>query len=220
ASLFAMDMDDARQADTHSLAVTHDEKASEEIGTATAASSATSAADITTTGSAVAEEGSYTIGGVVITRADGSTQQGASVTGSAGDDTVVVTDLNFDHIDGGQGIDTLVLNGEHLDLDLSTLGLKIGNIEVLDLGQSGTNSVRLDLQQALALTDSPQDDLLIKGADGSQVTLSNTDGGVWATVGQRTVDGQIFDVYHNSALVSDNNLGDVLVQHNLQVHVV
>jgi len=225
-SLFSMTTEDTSHTDTHSLAATSSEHSSDELSSATAASDTVDStlvrgADIIASApGSVVTEGSYSIGGVVITLADGSTQQGTWVTGSVGDDTVSVTDLNFDHIDGGQGIDTLVLNGEHLNLDLSALGLKVGNIEVLDLGQSGSNSVRLDLSQALALTDSPQDDLLIKGADGSQVTLSNSEGGVWATVGQRTVDGQIFDIYHNSALVSDNPLGDVLVQHNLQVHIV
>jgi len=223
-SLFSANGEETTHGETHSLAASSSEQASEkthdEASSATAASGTIDSTMADFTASTPVTEGSYTIGGVVITLADGSTQQGASVTGSDGDDRVAVSDLNVDHIDGGQGIDTLVLTGEHLNLDLSALGLKVGNIEVLDLGKSGTNSVRLDLNQALNLTDSPQDDLLIRGADGSQVTLSNTDGGVWATVGQRTVDGQIFDVYHNSALVSDNNLGDVLVQHNLQVHVV
>ncbi|MDU4093192.1 MAG: hypothetical protein E7H57_07955, partial [Pantoea sp.] len=69
-------------------------------------------------------------------------------------------------------------------------------------------------------TDKPQDDLLIKGADGNQVTLTNNGDGVWNTIGQREVNGELYDIYHNSALAADNTLGDVLVQHNLQVHVV
>ncbi|MFV8757634.1 hypothetical protein ACNSO7_04000, partial [Yersinia enterocolitica] len=84
----------------------------------------------------------------------------------------------------------------------------------------GSNSIRLDLQDALTLTDKPEDDLLIKGAQGGQVTLSNTPDGVWSSVGQRSIDGQAFDVYHNSSLDSSNTLGDVLIQHGLQVHLV
>lgn len=101
---------------------------------------------------------SYSIGGVVITLADGSIVEGASVNGSSGADTVVVSDLNFSHIDGGAGTDTLVLNGDHLTLDLTDLGLKVENIEVLDLGQSGTNAVKLDLNEALNITDQQSDD--------------------------------------------------------------
>ena len=163
---------------------------------------------------------SYSIGGVVITLADGTTLEGASVNGSSGADTVVVSDLHFNHIDGGAGTDTLVLNGEHLTLDLTDLGLKVENIEVLDLGQSGTNSVKLDLNEALNITDNQSDDLVIKGADGSLVTLVNGQDGMWEISGERMVNGQSYEVYHNSALTNDNTLGDVLIQHNLQVHIV
>ncbi|WP_028715398.1 Ig-like domain-containing protein [Pantoea ananatis] len=163
---------------------------------------------------------SYSIGGVVITLADGSIVEGASVNGSSGADTVVVSDLNFSHIDGGAGTDTLVLNGDHLTLDLTDLGLKVENIEVLDLGQSGTNAVKLDLNEALNITDQQSDDLVIKGADGSLVTLVNGQGGTWEISGERMVNGQSYEVYHNSALTNDNTLGDVLIQHNLQVHIV
>lgn len=188
--------------------------------TSTTTHDATAAAATATDTAAVADSSAYTIGGVVITLADGHTVEGASVTGSAGNDTVTVNSLNFTHIDGGAGTDTLVLNGEHMTLDLTSLGLKVEHIEVIDLGKAGTNSVKLDLNEALNITDSQTNDLVIKGTTGDQVTLANGDGGVWATSGQRTVDGQTFDVYHNSALSSANTLGDVLVQHNLQVHVV
>ena len=182
-------------------------------------SDTTSTSEETT--SAVADDSSYSIGGLMIVLADGSIHEGQeAVTGGSGDDTITLTNLNFTHIDGGAGTDTLVLGGEHMTLDLTMLGLDISNIEVLDLGTSGTNTLKLDLSDALKLTDKQGDDLIIRGGDGNQVMLANTDGGVWSNVGQRTVDGQQFDVYHNSALTSDNTLGDVLIQHNLQVHVV
>ena len=182
----------------------------------------TTAVDSSSTAAgAVADDAdTFTIGGVTIVLADGTQQQGTEVTGSSGSDTVTVQDVNFTHIDGGAGTDTLVLNGEHIQLDLTTLGLKVEHIEVLNLGQSGTNSVKLDLEEALNITDKPQDDLLIKGADGSQVTLANTSDGVWSSVAERVIDGQQYDVWHNSALAAGDTLGDVLIQHNLQVHIV
>lgn len=190
--------------------------------TSSTATTATSSDDSTRAPAAAAvdDDQSYTIGGVVMTLADGATAEGPSVTGSVGADTVTVSDLHFTHIDGGAGTDTLVLNGENMTLDLTALGLKVEHIEIVDLGQSGTNAVKLDLNEALTITDTQSEDLMIKGADGSQVTLANANGGVWENTGQRALDGQTFDVYHNSALTSDNTLGDVLVQHNLQVHVV
>lgn len=169
---------------------------------------------------AAVDDGEYSIGGVIITLADGQSVEGASVTGSSGEDLVMLNTLNFDHIDGGAGTDTLMLTGDNMVLDLTSLGLKIENVEIIDLGNAGNNSIKLDLYEALNLTDNPEEDLMIKGVTGDRVTLTNGDEGVWATAGQRTVDGQVYDVYHNSALSSDNTLGDVLVQHNLQVHVV
>ena len=163
---------------------------------------------------------SYTIGGLVIRLADGSVTEGAAVTGSSGADIVMVNDIHFTHIDGGAGSDTLVLNGENMMLDLTALGLKVENIEIVDLGESGTNAVKLDLNEALNMTDSQSDDLVIRGADGSQVMLSNSSGGVWENSGQRALDGQTYDVYHNTTLAADNTLGDVLVQHNLRVTVI
>ena len=194
----------------------------DDVTNSTATSSASSSDESTssTATAAVADDQSYTIGGVVIALADSTTAEGPSVNGSTGADTVTVSDLHFTHIDGGAGSDTLVLNGENMTLDLTALGLKVEHIEIVDLGKSGTNAVKLDLNEALNVTDSQNEDLVIKGADGSQVMLANANGGVWENTGQRALDGQTFDVYHNSALTSDNTLGDVLVQHNLQVHVV
>jgi len=198
---------------------------SDSVASVTADSTTTDAtttvSDSASSGSAaVIDDSGYSIGGVVVTLADGQTVEGASVTGSSGSDTVTLSTLNFTHIDGGAGTDTLVLNGEHMTLDLTALGLKVEHIEIINLGQSGTNSVKLDLNEALNITDKQSDDLIIKGVTGDQVTLANGDGGTWATTAQRTVDGQTFDVYHNSALDAANTLGDVLIQHNLQVHLV
>ncbi|WP_426596057.1 Ig-like domain-containing protein [Pectobacterium brasiliense] len=166
-----------------------------------------------------AEDGVYAIGGVVINLADGSVQTGEDVEGSEGDDLITLSTLDFTQIDGGDGIDTLVLDGTDLNLDLTALGLKIDNVEVFDLGQNGTNSITLDLDRALNVTDRPEDDLLIVGGEGNQVNLIPGEG-VWSTVGQRDIDGQRFDVYHHSSLDSANNLGDVLVQQGLLVNMV
>ncbi|RUR89216.1 Ig-like domain repeat protein [Pectobacterium polaris] len=165
------------------------------------------------------EDSVYAIGNVVINLADGSVQTGTDITGSAGDDLITLSTLDFTQIDGGDGIDTLVLSGNELNLDLSVLGLKIDNVEIFDLGQNGTNSITLDLDRALNVTDRPEDDLLIVGGEGNQVNLIPGEG-AWSTVGQRDIDGQRFDVYHHSSLDNANNLGDVLVQQGLLVNMV
>ncbi|POD97760.1 Ig-like domain-containing protein [Pectobacterium odoriferum] len=165
------------------------------------------------------EDSVYAIGGVVISLADGTVQTGEDVEGGEGDDLITLSTLNFTQIDGGNGIDTLVLDGTELNLDLTALGLKIDNVEIFDLGQNGTNSITLDLDRALNITDRPEDDLLIVGGEGNQVNLIPGEG-AWSTVGQRDIDGQRFDVYHHSSLDNANNLGDVLVQQGLLVNMV
>lgn len=121
-------------------------------------------------------EGGYSIGGVTLNLADGTVMSGDALTGSSGNDIFTVNALNFTHLDGGLGMDTLLLSGSHQALDLTSL--KVEHIDIIDLGKSGTNSITLDLHEALTLTDKPQDDLLIKGAQGGQVTLSNTPEGM------------------------------------------
>ncbi|WJM81528.1 Ig-like domain-containing protein [Pectobacterium brasiliense] len=224
-SMMALDVDDSSLAQVASLS-------SEPLDTgetaevqplhvsskvATAALSETNTID--NSASTEVEDSVYAIGGVVINLADGSVQTGEDVEGGEGDDLITLSTLDFTQIDGGNGIDTLVLNGIDLNLDLTALGLKIDNVEIFDLGQNGTNSITLDLDRALNVTDRPEDDLLIVGGEGNQVHLIPGEG-VWSTVGQRDIEGQRFDVYHHSSLDNANNLGDVLVQQGLLVNMV
>ena len=163
--------------------------------------------------------GTFTIGGVTIDLADGTHNSGASVTGSTANDTVHVTDLGFTHIDGGSGTDTLVLNGSNINLDLTSLGMKVEHIEIFDLGKAGNNTITLDLKEALKVTDKPEDDLLIKGSVGDRVNLVHGQGDIWDVSGQREVNGVTYDVYHNSSTGS-STLGDVLIQQGLHVNLM
>ncbi|WP_318370601.1 Ig-like domain-containing protein [Enterobacter sp.] len=160
----------------------------------------------------------YTIGGVSITLADGTQASGDSVEGSSGNDTIHLSTLGFVQIDGGAGTDTLVLDGVEMVLNLIDAATRVHNVEIIDLGKSGTNSVTLDTHEALSITDRPEDDLIIKGSTGDSVNLVQGSNDIWAVSGQREVDGLQFDVYHNSSQV--NTLGDVLVQHGLHVNMV
>ena len=66
-----------------------------------------------------------------------------SVNAGAGNDLIKVGG-NFFHIDGGNGFDTLELNGAGLNLDLTILGNnKIENIESIDITGIGDNSLTL-----------------------------------------------------------------------------
>lgn len=224
-SMMALDVDDSSVAQVSSLSdgLTDSGESTDvqtlHVSSKAAAATLSETSTIDNSASTDVEESVYAIDGVVISLADGSVQTGADVEGSEGDDLITLSTLDFTQIDGGNGIDTLVLDGTELNLDLTALGLKIDNVEIFDLGQSGTNSITLDLDRALNITDRPEDDLLIVGGEGNQVNLIPGEG-AWSTVGQRDIDGQRFDVYHHSSLDSANNLGDVLVQQGLLVNMV
>ncbi len=186
--------------------------------TTTAHTTVAATSDSTTESTTTTTETAYTIGGVSIDLADGTHQSGESVTGGTGNDTIHLATLGFTGIDGGAGTDTLVLDGANLVLNLIDLAGKVHNIEIIDLGKSGTNSVTLDVNEALTLTDKPEDDLLIKGVTGDQINLKHGASDTWAITGQREVDGVQFDVYHNSS--QTNTLSDVLIQQGLHVNMV
>ncbi|EPU0992492.1 hypothetical protein ACVULY_003234 [Cronobacter turicensis] len=91
---------------------------------------------------------------------------------------------------------------------------------MLDLGTSGKGSLTLDLDNALNLKDEPHEPLRITGDNGGEVTLLNTPEGIWSMTGFETLGGQVFDVYHNSALGAANTLGDLLIQDNIHVKMM
>ncbi|WP_323109552.1 Ig-like domain-containing protein [Pectobacterium carotovorum] len=224
-SMMALDVDDSSVAQVSSLSIEQSDTGentdaqSLHVSSKMAAVALSETHTIDNSASTDVEDSVYAIGGVVVNLADGSVQTGTDVEGGEGDDLITLSTLDFTQIDGGNGIDTLVLDGTELNLDLTALGLKIDNVEIFDLGQNGTNSITLDLDRALNVTDRPEDDLLIVGGEGNQVNLI-PDEGAWSTVGQRDIDGQRFDVYHHSSLDNANNLGDVLVQQGLLVNMV
>ncbi|MEQ9887086.1 Ig-like domain-containing protein [Pectobacterium zantedeschiae] len=225
ASMMALDVDDNSLAQVASLSSEQSDTGESadvqtlHVSSKVAATALSETTTIDNSASTEVDDSVYAIGGVVISLADGSVHTGTDIEGSEGDDLITLSTLDFTQIDGGDGIDTLVLDGTELNLDLTVLGLKIDNVEIFDLGQNGTNSITLDLERALNVTDRPEDDLLIVGGEGSKVNLI-PGGGAWSTVGQRDIDGQHFDVYHHSSLDNANNLGDVLVQQGLLVNMV
>ncbi len=50
--------------------------------------------------------------------------------GGAGNDRIAITSDDFTRVDGGLGMDTLVLDGSAMHIDLSVLGMKVQGFEV------------------------------------------------------------------------------------------
>ncbi|MES3009048.1 MAG: Ig-like domain-containing protein [Pseudomonadota bacterium] len=94
----------------------------------------------------------------------------------AGDDTITVSSLGFQHVDGGNGTDTLALNGSNLTLNLATVRGKLDNIEVIDLTGSGNNSVTLTAVDVRSLSDTTNT-LRVNGNSGDSTLLI----GAWNT---------------------------------------
>ncbi|RJT46693.1 Ig-like domain-containing protein [Rahnella woolbedingensis] len=215
--------------DTHTLAAVHTSDTSssttdtstthaastltDPLVTTDTSASTTTTHDTTTADTTAHADTAFSIGGVTL---DLTATDGVAI-GGAGNDTISVHTLDFSQIDGGTGVDTLLLAGTNQHLDLTVLGLKVEHIDIFDLGTSGTNSISLNLHEALNVKDNPTDEVIIKGGEGSLVNLQMGTDGAWNESGQRTVDGLTFDVYHNASMDASNTLGDVLVQHGLHV---
>ena len=119
----------------------------------------------------------------------------------AGDDTIVLADLGFRRVDGGAGVDTLVLP-VGVFVDLGVLGRRVRGIERLSID----GALRLGLSDVNRLSDR-SNTVTVVGA--GQVTL---DGGAWLRGGDQTVGAETFAVYRCGGAT-------VRLQSNLQVGV-
>ena len=77
-----------------------------------------------------------------------------SLRGGEGEDTLAISDLSFLRAVGGSGTDTLRLDTSGVTLDLTTLpDNRLLGIEQVDIGGNGANSLTLDLQEVLNISD-------------------------------------------------------------------
>ncbi|WP_416424031.1 Ig-like domain-containing protein [Pseudomonas sp. App30] len=101
---------------------------------------------------------------------------GGAVTlnGGAGNDTLIVHDQNFTSVDGGTGTDTLQWAGGDATIDLGNLASRIHNIEIIDLTNTGTVSLTLNLADIIAVTETGADKLIIKGGSNDSVHMTGS----------------------------------------------
>ncbi|SDU32501.1 calcium-binding protein, partial [Nitrosomonas ureae] len=103
-----------------------------------------------------------------------------SFDGGAGNDYIRILGDDFQHVDGGTGIDTLGFAGSGFNLDLSSVIDNIHGIETIALYGVGDNTLTLTAQDVIDLSDTTNT-LKVKGNVGDSVVgLSSgwTDGGV------------------------------------------
>ncbi|CAC9989069.1 RTX toxins and related Ca2+-binding proteins [uncultured Gammaproteobacteria bacterium] len=101
---------------------------------------------------------------------------------------------NRARVDDGGGIDTLVLEGSDLTLDLTKISdRRIQDIEVIDITGSGDNTLKLNLDDLLHASSSTNI-LKVLGDSGDKVNAADFSD---STI-DKTVDGITYDVYTHS----------------------
>ena len=143
---------------------------------------------------------------------------GDTVHGGAGDDTIRINSGDFTRLDGGLGIDTLVMDGKAMHIDLSALGAKVLGFEKFDLGAGG-NTLALSAHDLLAggardmVSADGKVQMLVNGANGDVNLLGGDDG--WTLGNAATVGGVTYSVYTNLA-----GTAELLVEDKVHVTIL
>ena len=144
------------------------------------------------------------------------------INGGAGDDTFILnadniaelatgqTDGTLANVDGGTGEDTFVFDGTSLVLDFANIDAgRIDSIETFDITGSGDNTLTLDINDLLDLSETTNE-LVIFGDSGDTV---NASGSFTDTGTDRTINGEDFDIYSigNATLLLDQDITNVVI---------
>ncbi|MFJ4384331.1 BapA/Bap/LapF family large adhesin [Pseudomonas sp. NPDC089408] len=189
------------QHDTFTYELTHPNGTTD---TATLTINLDNAAGLTTTTSLLADTGeeavalaSLAVATDVLAGTDGNDHlvgsQGGHITleGGAGDDTLVVVDQNFASVDGGTGTDTLQWGGGDASIDLGNLVGRVHDIEIIDLNDTSSVALTLNLADVVAITETGNNTLMIKGDENDSVHMTDN----WSLVGNQTADGIDYNQY-------------------------
>jgi hypothetical protein len=125
----------------------------------------------------------------------------------AGNDTITINDNTFTQIDAGAGRDTLILEGDGINLNFAN----IQGIDVVDMGEGviTANTLTLTLSDVLSSTDNSS--LLVLGDSADTVALAIGDN--WAAQGNRVIDGITFEGY-------DSGSASLLIEQSINVQIV
>jgi hypothetical protein len=117
---------------------------------------------------------------------------GADVlTGGQGNDTLAVSDLAFRRIVGGNGFDTLRLDGSSLSLNLTTIrDNRILGIEQIDITGTGINTLTLSYLEVLNVSDE-SNTLIVRRDIGDVVNI----GTGWSQAQKESIGNELFDVF-------------------------
>ncbi|WP_337264871.1 MULTISPECIES: Ig-like domain-containing protein [unclassified Serratia (in: enterobacteria)] len=142
----------------------------------------------------------------------------SAVRGGAGDDVMGITDTSFVSLNGGAGIDTLLLDGRNMALDLDALIGHITGIEKIDLGQGSANSLSLSASalDGLGQTDmviaDGKNQFVINGDSSNTLQLLDTQSESWMDAGEAEIGGVVYHSYVAGAT-------ELLVEQNILVTV-
>ncbi|HFZ0820321.1 TPA: Ig-like domain-containing protein [Enterobacter cloacae] len=148
-----------------------------------------------------------------------SSESLTAVRGGVGDDVIGITSTAFTSISGGDGIDTLLLDGKNMSLDLDALIDCITGIEKIDLGQGNSNSLSLSAnaleglgQQDMVLADG-KNQLVINGDGSNSLQLVDNQAESWSEAGQAEIGGVMYHTWVSGST-------EVLVEQNIHVTVM
>jgi hypothetical protein len=113
--------------------------------------------------------------------------------GGAGDDDLHISDASFARVDGGHGVDALVIDGAGVALDLTAIGdTKLTGVEEIDLTGSGNNSLTLSVTEVNAASDFGT--MTVLGDAGDSISSTDT----WEFLDTEVAGGEIFQRYEST----------------------
>src|SRR5262245_2780712 len=133
--------------------------------------------------------------------------QADAMFGEGGDDSFLVCNDAFAFIDGGDGLDRIVLTTPGQSFDLSANAEKIVNVEIISLASSSGAILSLSAAD-IAHVNPAGNFLYVVGGSDDQVSSGDAWDLVSTTHTNATVSGDTFVHYHNAATGADLYLAD------------